>query len=143
MGNNLNKIHIDRIDAFEKGNLSPLELKTFQEDLNANEHLAEDFTYIQTLKAALEQQQKERLIANFKSWDQSVSRISPQDHAAKVTRLNTRRKWMAIAASFLFVALAGWWMLSTNPEGSSSNLALFDAYFTPYPTTSQEKIRHG
>ena len=105
----------ESIEAYLEGNLSSEALKDFQQRLKNDRTFAKEVALHQRLHAELGDPTKRRLRG-------ILSDLSAQKHLAAAPAVNrqlrvrtNRKKWMAIAAGLLLIAMTTWYFLSRNP----------------------------
>ena len=128
-----------QIQKYLDKSMSKEERINFEEELNKNKTLQQDFKLLRDI----EQELGNNELIDFKKklagvMEQSVSPTSIEVPSRKVLPISS--KLLSVAASLLVIGFTAWWLYSSSAEKSISYAVLADDYFIHYPA---EEIARG
>jgi len=112
--------HIESIDRYLKGDMSPEEQRDFESQLEQDADLKNLFEFTRDADRAIEVEELKKL----------KSGLQKMDKGAK-----TRKSylWVKVAASVLFMVVLGYLVLQNKLDKN----ALYEAYYEPYPNIAE------
>lgn len=136
----LDESTIQLIERYLRDELSAEDRQAFEARLQAESRLAEEVEDLRRANAAARAYYRDELRGALLEKGKGLLQQEPApatETGAVVKPLYpwlARRRWLALAASFLLVLAAGWiiWQLNTPPPSPQT---LFDQYFERMPTT--------
>lgn len=128
----------DRIEAYLEGRLDEQQKKAFDQELQTNTELRDEFDLFKMSREAVEVEIANDLRQSFKDWQsEDESKTVTEKPQLKVVSIN-RRRWLSMAAAACVFLVAGFFVW--NLSNSVSNPGLAANYYT---TPSVSNFRSG
>jgi tetratricopeptide (TPR) repeat protein len=130
------------IERYLLGRLGEDDLQAFEQRLAGEPSLREEVALQRQIFDAL---RTEALVADFRRQLDAVEKKMTTETTGKVVPMRPGgiRRWLAVAAGVLALAVAGWWVFIKNNPVKMTSQELFATYFQPPATIAVSSVQRS